>query len=128
MCHLDLWADNVLPTREGRICVIDFDNGGAADPDYEPGGVVFEFWLSDPARARTLHDAYAAAGGPARLSGPADFSMAVSQLANITVLAIRRWVEATGPAERARSEARVRECLDDPLTVDVVHRILAAVV
>ena len=31
-CHRDLWADNVLPTAGGGLCVIDWDNSGPADP------------------------------------------------------------------------------------------------
>jgi fructosamine-3-kinase len=34
-CHRDLWADNVLRTSTGPLCVIDWENCGLADP--EPG-------------------------------------------------------------------------------------------
>jgi thiamine kinase-like enzyme len=27
-CHRDLWADNVLPTADGAVCVIDWENSG----------------------------------------------------------------------------------------------------
>lgn len=29
-CHRDLWADNVLPTAQGGVCVIDWENSGPA--------------------------------------------------------------------------------------------------
>jgi len=28
-CHRDLWADNVLPTADGGVCVIDWENSGS---------------------------------------------------------------------------------------------------
>ena len=35
ICHRDLWADNLRRTPEGRPCIIDWDNAGAADPNQE---------------------------------------------------------------------------------------------
>lgn len=46
-CHRDLWADNVLPTPDGGVCVIDWENSGPADPSHELACVVFEFARSD---------------------------------------------------------------------------------
>jgi Ser/Thr protein kinase RdoA (MazF antagonist) len=63
-CHRDLWADNVRATEEGGVCVIDWDNCGLADPAQELALVLVEFAADDEARARTLLDAYADAGGP----------------------------------------------------------------
>jgi aminoglycoside phosphotransferase (APT) family kinase protein len=57
-CHRDLWADNVLPTADGGVCVIDWENSGPADPSHELGCVLFEFSRSDPGRARALTRAY----------------------------------------------------------------------
>ena len=42
-CHCDLWADNVLGTPSGSVCVIDWENCGPADPSQELGMVMFEF-------------------------------------------------------------------------------------
>ncbi len=47
-CHRDLWADNVLPTADGRLCVIDWEQSGAADPSMELAAVLFEFGRSTP--------------------------------------------------------------------------------
>ncbi|MBA2464139.1 MAG: phosphotransferase, partial [Nocardioidaceae bacterium] len=66
-CHRDLWADNVLPTADGGVCVIDWDNSGPADPSQELGCVLFEFARDDPGRTRALTNAYEQAGGPARV-------------------------------------------------------------
>ena len=79
-CHRDLWADNVLPTADGGVCVIDWENSGPADPSQELGCVLFEFararlgpgpragrrlpggrWAGDGQPARTLLDARRAA-------------------------------------------------------------------
>ena len=68
-CHRDLWADNVLPTAGGGICVIDWENSGPADPSQELGCVLFEFGRDDPGRARALTDAYRQAGGRQRCAG-----------------------------------------------------------
>jgi aminoglycoside phosphotransferase (APT) family kinase protein len=71
-CHRDLWADNVLPTADGGVCVIDWENSGPADPCQELGCVLFEFGRADPGlpgsrrasdseSTRTLLDAHRAA-------------------------------------------------------------------
>ena len=39
-CHRDLWADNLLPSAGGGVCVIDWDNSGPADPSQELGCVL----------------------------------------------------------------------------------------
>ena len=116
-CHCDLWADNVLPTTGGGLCVIDWENSGPADPAQELACAVFEFGRSDPGRARALTSAYAAAGGPGRLRRPGDFSMLIAQLGHINERAALDWLEpnARNP-DRAGSEAWIAETLDDPHT------------
>jgi thiamine kinase-like enzyme len=37
VCHCDLWADNVVGTPTGGVCVIDRENCGPADPSQELG-------------------------------------------------------------------------------------------
>src|SRR5262249_56625616 len=86
-CHRDLWADNVLPTPGGGVCVIDWENSGPADPSQELGCVLFEFARTDPGRARALTRAYRQAGGPATVNQRRHFSMLIAQLAHITELA-----------------------------------------
>ena len=48
VCHRDLWCDNVLASADGRVCVIDFENVGPADPSQELAMVLFEFGDDDP--------------------------------------------------------------------------------
>jgi Ser/Thr protein kinase RdoA (MazF antagonist) len=127
-CHRDLWADNVLPTASGGVCVIDWENSGPADPAQELGCVLFEFARGDPGRARELMAAYGAAGGPATLTGRGDFSMLIAQLGHITEIAARDWLEPNPRSpERADAEAWIREVLEEPHTRDVLDELLDAV-
>ena len=127
-CHRDLWASNVLPTAGGGVCVIDWENSGPADPAQELACVLFEFGRSDPGRARALTSAYTAAGGPATVSRPGQFSMLIAQLGHITRTAATDWLEpnARNP-DRAGAEAWIGEVLDEPHTRDVLGALLDAV-
>ena len=127
VCHRDLWADNVLATTDGRVCVIDFENLGPADPSQELAMVLFEFGADDPARARSLHTAYRDAGGPGRVTRRGHFTMLVAEQAHIGQLACSRWVGASHATERERLAAWFLEIPDDPVTLARIDRILAAV-
>jgi thiamine kinase-like enzyme len=127
VCHRDLWSDNVLASADGRVCVIDFENLGPADPSQELAMVLFEFGDDDPERARTLHVAYVEAGGPGRVSRRGHFSMLVAQQAHIASYACARWIGEGDPAERDRLEAWFREVPEDPVTLARIDRILAAI-
>jgi aminoglycoside phosphotransferase (APT) family kinase protein len=125
-CHCDLWADNVLPTTSGGVCIIDWENSGPADPAQELGCVLFEFGRSDPGRARALVTAYADAGGPARVRERADFTMLIAQLGHITEIAATDWVEPNPRSpDRAAAEEWISEVFDDPHTRDVLDGLLA---
>lgn len=127
-CHRDLWADNVLPTAQGGVCVIDWENSGPADPNQELACVLFEFGRSDPGRARALMSAYAAVGGPATVSRTGHFSMLIAQLGNIAQTAATDWLEPNvRNPDRAGSAAWIGEILDEPHTREVLTRLLDAV-
>lgn len=70
MCHRDLWADNFLPTPDGGVCVIDWENSGAGDPCHELACLLFEFARCDAGRARERGGATA----PSRPRGSASCS------------------------------------------------------
>jgi Ser/Thr protein kinase RdoA (MazF antagonist) len=127
VCHRDLWADNLLRTMDGQVCVLDLENSGPADPSQELAMVLFEFGLDDPARVRQLHAAYVAAGGPGRVSRRGHFTMLVAVQAHIAQLVCARWIGSDDPIERKQLEAAVLEILDDPVTLARIDRILAAV-
>jgi Ser/Thr protein kinase RdoA (MazF antagonist) len=124
-CHRDLWADNVRRTPGGGLCVFDFDNSGLADPSQELAAMLVEYAGADPKRARAIRAAYADAGGPGRVTGPADFAMAIAQLTHILEAGCRGWLAATTDADRADNEAWVHEYLDRPLTMRQIEALLS---
>ena len=148
-CHRDLWADNVLRTTAGGLCVIDWENCGLADPSQELALVLFEFGRDDQ-RARTLYRAYLEAGGPGRIDRRGNFSMLIAQLGHIGEDACRRWLDpgeseaererqqaraeqfvrwldpGESEAERERQQARVEEFVALPLTTNTIDRLLNA--
>jgi Ser/Thr protein kinase RdoA (MazF antagonist) len=126
-CHRDLWADNMLPTADGGICVIDWENSGSADPSQELGCVLFEFSRGDPGRARALIAAYQDAGGPGTIDRRGHFSMLIAQLGHITDLAATDWLtpNARSP-RRSDSTAWIGEVLDEPHTRALLDTMLRA--
>jgi aminoglycoside phosphotransferase (APT) family kinase protein len=126
-CHRDLWADNVLPTADGGVCVIDWENSGLADPSHELGCVIFEFARADSGRVRALTGAYREAGGPAEMNRRGHFSMLIAQLGHITELAANDWLQPNARSpERADSAAWIAEVLDEPHTRELLESILKA--
>ncbi len=128
MCHRDLWADNVRGTTTGGVCVIDWEDCGAADPSRELACSLFEFARNRPDRARALHDAYVDAGGPGRVREREDFSMLVAQLDHIAHQAASDWLTPNPRSpERKDAEDWIAEVLDDPHTPEVLDALLDAV-
>jgi Ser/Thr protein kinase RdoA (MazF antagonist) len=126
-CHRDLWADNVLPTADGGVCVIDWENSGSADPSHELGCVLFEFARSDPGRVRALMHAYREAGGPADVTRRGHFSMLIAQLGHINDTAATDWLQPNSRSpQRADAAAWIAETLDDPHTRGRLDDILKA--
>jgi hypothetical protein len=107
--------------------VIDWENGGLADPSQELALVLFEFAGEDDERARTLCAAYVDAGGPGRIRDRGTFSMVIAQLGHIGEWALERWLEASHEPERERLSALVNEVLTRPLTMAGIDRLLGAV-
>jgi len=127
-CHRDLWADNLLPTVDGGVCVIDWENSGPADPSQELGCVLFEFARADAGRARALTSAYREAGGPATVDRRGHFSMLIAQLGHITQTAATDWLDPNPRSPyRADSAAWIGEVLDEPPTRELLGTLLRAV-
>ncbi len=126
-CHRDLWADNVLPTAQGGVCVIDWENSGPADPSQELGCVLFEFARADPGRTRALIRAYRDAGGPGTVTRRGHFSMLIAQLGHITETAATDWLTPNPRSpERADAATWINETLDEPHTRELLETILNA--
>ncbi len=128
-CHRDVFADNLRARVGSGLCVFDFDNAGPEDPDQELAFVLTEFATDgagavDPERARTLVDAYVAAGGPGRLRGPGSFSMVVAVLGHIGHLAGERWLGTDDAAVRDDMAQWAGELTGRPLTRAVVTELL----
>jgi len=127
-CHQDLWADNVLPTADGGVCVLDWENSGPADPSHELACVLFEFARTNSGRVRALTNAYREAGGQAAVNRRGHFSMLIAQLGHITEIAATDWLQPNPRSpDRADSAAWVSEVLDDPHTRERLDSLLAAV-
>ena len=127
-CHRDLWADNLLGTADGGVCVIDWENSGPADPSQELGYILFEFARSDHGRARDLVTAYRRAGGPGRVSRRGHFSMLIAQLGHIAEVAAADWLQPNVRSpNRAASAAWINEVLDEPHTRSLLDSLRQAV-
>jgi Ser/Thr protein kinase RdoA (MazF antagonist) len=124
-CHRDLWSDNLLPTTEGTVCVIDWENSGPADPSQELACVLFEFTRTDPGRTRALVSAYREAGGPGTVHRRGHFSMLIAQLGHITEIAATDWITPNPRSPRREdSEACIREVLDEPHTRTLLESLM----
>jgi thiamine kinase-like enzyme len=127
-CHRDLWADNLRTTVTGKLCLIDWEDCGLADPSKELALVLWEFGRTDPGRARMLHAAYVDAGGPGRVRTKNDFSMVIAQLGHIGARACSDWLQGEGsPDDRTFAEAWFAEFSEDPFTLEDVEMLLDAV-
>ena len=126
-CHRDLWADNVRPNAAGGLCVIDWDNCGAADPAHEVAKALFEFAYRRPGRAAAIYAEYRRCGGPGRVTRRGDFSMTIAELGHINEVSCRSWLDPDDPPEeRERQAERFRESAAEPLTVAVIDELLGA--
>ncbi len=126
-CHRDLFADNVLRTPAGTLCVIDWENSGLADPAQELGLVLFEYSCGEADRARDLYRAYRDAGGPGCIDRPGNFSMVIAQLAHIGEISCSRWLDPARVAEQDRNTGRVDEFVSDMLTRRMIDELVEAV-
>ena len=126
-CHRDLWADNVLPTPAGGVCVIDWENCGLAETAQELPMAMFDFACDDQRRVAELYHAYIAAGGPARLSGYAAFTMVIAQFGHFWESAIARYLSTDAAEDKAHSLDRIAELLNPPLRVTQLEEMLDTV-
>jgi thiamine kinase-like enzyme len=123
-CHRDLWADNMLPTPSGGLCVVDWENCGLADPAQELPMAMIDFGLGDQRRIAELYLSYVEAGGPARISGFGSFTMVIAQFGHFWESAITAYLTTDASEERAHSLDRIAELLNPPLRVTHLEEML----
>jgi Ser/Thr protein kinase RdoA (MazF antagonist) len=128
VCHLDLNVENVCRTRDGALVVLDWENSGPCRPERELAMVLADLAADlSPAHAAAAHRAYRAAGGPATVAGPADFSTAIAVQGHLFEVYQRRGLDPAASAEdRARSARRLARMLARPLTDESMAALLAA--
>jgi hypothetical protein len=127
-CHRDLNVENVRRAVDGGAVVLDWENCGALEPVRELATLVVHL-LQDAAEAAALsaYAGYVEAGGPARVTGPADLSTAIVLQGHLLRYYGERSLDpATPAADRRRLDRRVRDALDRPLTPAVLDRLLPA--
>jgi aminoglycoside phosphotransferase (APT) family kinase protein len=126
-CHRDLWADNILPTPTGEVCVIDWENCGLADPAQELPMAMIDFASGDHRRSVELYASYVAAGGPARVSGYGSFTMVIAQFGHFWEAAVTAYLATDALEDQAHNLDRIAELLNPPLRVVQLEEMLDAV-
>jgi Ser/Thr protein kinase RdoA (MazF antagonist) len=116
VCHRDLHPENVLADPSGALVVVDWDNLGPADPARELARALFDWFCEEPlfdlGAMRAMYAAYLRAGGPARLTGPADFSMLIAVRLNFLLVQARIALDpGAEPRHREWAEREIDEVL-----------------
>ncbi|HEY6748859.1 MAG TPA: phosphotransferase [Mycobacteriales bacterium] len=123
-CHLDLDDSNLAWDDRGRLVVLDWENSGPASPVSELAMVAAEY---GPDRAIRLCGSYREAGGPAVIRTATDFATAVAVQGHLMEFYARRWLSAVDPDDRSRSDWRMGQHCEAPLTHARIADVLTAV-
>ncbi|WP_203717388.1 phosphotransferase [Asanoa siamensis] len=115
-CHRDVNTENVRRTAAGALVVLDWENSGPAQPEWELAALLWD--LGDGAKA-----AAAAYGGPPPERD--DFAMALAVQGHLLDFYGRRALDPAATEEdRTRATARMEAMLARPLTADAIVRLL----
>jgi Ser/Thr protein kinase RdoA (MazF antagonist) len=130
LCHRDLHPENVLADPAGALVVVDWDNLGPAEPGRELARVLFDWYCPgarlDLAGMDAMHRAYLRAGGPGRITEPADFTLVVAVRLNFLRLQAGIATDPAGPdRDRAWAEREVAETLEIMPTPGQLAEVLA---
>jgi Ser/Thr protein kinase RdoA (MazF antagonist) len=129
LCHRDLHPGNVLADEADALVVVDWDDIGPADPARELAGALFDWWCDptvDAGAMRAMYEAYRAAGGPARITDLADFSMLVASRLNFLQKQLNIAIDQHALEEhRVWAESEVDEALRILPTLGQLREVLA---
>jgi Ser/Thr protein kinase RdoA (MazF antagonist) len=134
LCHRDLHPENVFAGADGALVVVDWDNLGPAEPQRELAARLLDWFFDDGVAdldaMRRTYAAYLAAGGPARITGPADFTMLVATRLNFLLVQVEAALDpGTEPRHRDWAEREIDEALriqPDPRHLAAALSALAA--
>jgi Ser/Thr protein kinase RdoA (MazF antagonist) len=132
VCHRDLHPENVLTDPAGALVVVDWDDTGPAVPGRELVHMLFDWYCDGPTAdldaMRALYDAYVRAGGPGRVTGPADFSMLLATRLHFLLLQAEVAVDPdTEDQDREWAEREIDEALRILPTTGQLSEVLAQV-
>ncbi|WP_327001591.1 phosphotransferase [Dactylosporangium sp. NBC_01737] len=131
VCHRDLHPENVLAAPDGGLVVVDWDCLGPAAPQRELARMLFDWYCDGPAldldAMCALYAAYVRAGGPGRITDPADFTALLASRLNFLLVQLRIAVDpATEPRHRAWADREIDEGLRILPTARQLTDVLAA--
>ncbi|MGH3758403.1 phosphotransferase enzyme family protein [Actinophytocola sp.] len=115
VCHRDLHPENVLADPGRELVVVDWDDLGPVEPGRELARALFDWFCDGPAdldAMREMYAEYVRAGGPGRITGPADFTMLLATRLNFLLAQTRVALDPLAePRHRAWAEREIDEAL-----------------
>jgi Ser/Thr protein kinase RdoA (MazF antagonist) len=128
VCHRDLHPENIFADPAGELVVVDWDNLGPAAPGRELARALFDWFCDGPTAdleaMRGMYEAYVRAGGPGRITQPADFTMLLA--CRLNFLLVQAGIALDPLAEPRHREWAERE-IDEALQILPTPRQLADV-
>jgi aminoglycoside phosphotransferase (APT) family kinase protein len=117
ICHRDFNPDNVFPSADGDLVVLDWENAGPLSPERELGYAVFT-WCADEhgldqVAARALVAAYAEASGRDVVIDHGFFATAIATHVNVLGVVAEQALDE--PGHRAFAERNLAELLEHHL-------------
>jgi hypothetical protein len=128
----DLTPEAVRLGPDGDLIVMHWEFAGTTVPAWELAGVLMQ-WTHGPrgevnvVAARGIAEGYASVAGALPALSLESFTQTVTAWLNWTYNQICDAIDASDAERAAFSEQEMRDCLDDPLTIDKIQAMLDAV-